>query len=847
MAADDRDTFRTVEYWDRLVLSDPEAALLAASSAAETFADDSTVRALASGAQARAHHDLGQLDEARRAARRGAIELRRGVADEARWATAMSIAAILAESGDFDDGLRVIDPLVTESGGVHRGRAEIQRAYILSQAGRLNEALLALEAADRELRDRGEQRDLFRLHQNRGLVLLQQGRLDEADDDFRAAERVGRASGLHAMSAFAVASRAVTSGRARRIADSLELFRVATQMFEEAGNPARMVAVMEIDRAEVMMHSGLLLDAVEAARRASHLVAPTGNRVQIGDAQLLLARTELEAGQYRAALASADAAASTFRESGRREMVGHATSIGAIAALRRARTRDDARAALVATVDVAAELRSDGWHQQADEFLMTRVRVADAHGLLEHVGPSLEHLRLGAWSSQRDLALIGWYAEAMARRRAGDLDGAFDAIRAGFAPLDEIIAEADTLERRSAVMRLGGDLGQFAIDCAVEVGDAHIVWAAAEGTRARALHDELFAGTRHRGLDDDDARRLAAELVARLGKRTLVEWVVSGSRVHAVVLNTDGLRLVDVASVAEVSRLRDRVLMWLDVAASEPDESSARAITAARTLDELLVAPLGLPDDGGIVLVPVGLLHGIPWAALPSLTTRPFALSPNAQVWLEADRRSAGGALGDTVGCVIGPDVAGAAVERAAIESSYRDASFVADADALAASVASIFADCDVLHLAAHGRFRSDRPLLSTLQLADGEATLSDTVPDRVGSRIVVLSSCEGGASGVADGSEVLGLAAVLLARGASSVLAPLTAVRDLECADFVAEVHRELSAGLAIADAVGAVRRRWLAASDLSRWAVASSFLCFGSGASRVRTGQEHRGATAD
>ena len=37
---------------------------------------------------------------------------------------------------------------------------------------------------------------------------------------------------------------------------------------------------------------------------------------------------------------------------------------------------------------------------------------------------------------------------------------------------------------------------------------------------------------------------------------------------------------------------------------------------------------------------------------------------------------------------------------------------------------------------------------------------------------------------------------------------------------------------GLAVAD----VRARWLCEDDLSRWAVASSFTCFGSGDTRVR-----------
>ena len=81
----------------------------------------------------------------------------------------------------------------------------------------------------------------------------------------------------------------------------------------------------------------------------------------------------------------------------------------------------------------------------------------------------------------------------------------------------------------------------------------------------------------------------------------------------------------------------------------------------------------------------------------------------------------------------------------------------------------------------------------------------------------------------------VLGLSAVMLARGAAGVLAPLTVVRELECADFVADVYTELAAGESLACAAANVRGRWLQEDDLSRWAVASSFTCFGSGASSV------------
>ncbi len=828
-----RGEYSQVDYWDHLVQSDPAGALRFVDARLEIGELGPDAMALALGAKSRCLFELGRLDASQATARLALAGSSRSDRDEVRWAIAMSAAVILAEAGHIDDALGALEELGAESDGVHLGRVRLQVAYVLHHAGRLNEAMVALDTSDRLLGRGAEPRDRMRIHQHRGLVLLQQGRLAEADAEFSMAESLAEQQGMTAAHAQTVANRGVLAGRARRLGDSLRCFDRAARLFAEAGDPGRTVAGMEIDRAEVMMHSGLVLDAVEAAHKAVELVGPTGNRMLLGDALLLVARTELTAGMLRDAVRSADVAATVLDASGRREMVAHARSIAAHAQLRRARTLAEVHQCLDDASALVDELRADGWHQQADELVLARVRIAREFGLDDRIAADLEHLRLGAFSTQRDLALAGWYSEAVCRGNQGRQRDALDACRAGLDHLDEIVAEAPTLEQRSAAVRLGNDLSQLTIELAVLLGDADTVLAAAEGTRARALHDELSDLRRHRPLTDEGAEQLRRELAVRLGDRTLVEWVVAGAAVWAVVFDSAGSRLVHVGDVNEITKARDRVLVWLDLAASEPDGSSVRAVRAAALLDDMLIRPLGLPLDCGVVHVPVGLLHGIPWAGLPSFAGRPMTLVPNAQVWLEADRRSAGAVR--SIGFVSGPDVGNDTIEQAAIERWHPTAAVAAGAGATAPTVRSMFAGHDLVHVAAHGRFRSDRPLLSTLQLFDGASTLYDTVPERIAARLVVLSSCEGGAQGTAGGSEVLGLSSVLLARGAAAVLAPLTVVRDLECADFVAEVHDELASGDPFACAVADVRERWLADDDLSRWAVASSFTCFGSGAVTV------------
>src|SRR5690606_11625149 len=138
-----------------------------------------------------------------------------------------------------------------------------------------------------------------------------------------------------------------------------------------------------------------------------------------------------------------------------------------------------------------------------------------------------------AGGERRDLALLGWFAEAVARCLDGDRPGSVDACRAGLDVLDDITAEATDLEARSAAMRLAQDLSRWIIEVAVGVRDPELVLAASEGTRARGLHEELDGRDRHRPLTEDGAARLRAELRGRLQDRCLVQWMVTRGRVHA--------------------------------------------------------------------------------------------------------------------------------------------------------------------------------------------------------------------------------------------------------------------------------------------------------------------------
>ena len=829
MAEQSIDEMWSVERLDHLVNTDPSAALTVANDWRRAVAGDATAEAKALSAIARAYFELGRSHEAADRIRE-ALALSASSSDRAlEERIAMSGAAILGDAGDVAGSLAVLDRLEAGVTGDLAGRIATQRAYVLHQAGELTGALEHANRAEPLLRDVDDRLGLVRLLVCRGLILLQRGELAAAEGDLRAADTHAAELQQTAIRAVVASNLGVVFGRGRRIPEALAEFGRADDLYALAGRPGRTMAVSELDRAEVLMHAGLVIDAARAAAGAVRLAEPSGNSALLGDAQLLLARAHHAAGEYRSAQRCAQDAEVSFAAAGRTRMVSHARSVRVHAGLARAADVASAAPTLDEAGQLVGDLTDDGWGQLADELRVARVRTAWFVGLLDVVGDDLDHLRAGTASERRDVQLAGWYATAIGLARDGDTAGAIAACKAGLDLLDDIVVEATTLERRSAAMRLGADLSRAAIDLAVAGGSADVVLSAADGTRARALHDELVQPGRHHPLTDEGAARLRGELREHLPGKVLVEWVIAGRDVWAVVCaGSQDARLARVAGLTDVLRARDRALVWLDRATQDGSDPADGARRAMDLLDEVLVAPLDLPPDVGVVVVPDGPLHAVPWSGLPSLVHRPLTLSPNAQMWLQVDRRAEQPL--SSVAMVVGPDVAGERVERAALRRHHRHLTESAGAEATAEALRRALSVHDLVHVAAHGSFRSDHPLLSTLRLVGGEATLYDVIPDNVASQLVVLSSCEAGVHGAADGSEVLGFAAVMLARGAAAVLAPTTTVDDVECGAFVAEVHGRMADGAELGAATADVRRRWWNDGNLAQWAVASSFTCYGS-----------------
>ncbi|HET6551034.1 MAG TPA: CHAT domain-containing protein, partial [Solirubrobacter sp.] len=169
-----------------------------------------------------------------------------------------------------------------------------------------------------------------------------------------------------------------------------------------------------------------------------------------------------------------------------------------------------------------------------------------------------------------------------------------------------------------------------------------------------------------------------------------------------------------------------------------------------------------------------------------------------------------------------GPRLPAAAEEIATRSARHPEARALTGADATISNVARALDGADSVHVAAHGRFRDDNPLFTSLELADGNVTVYDLERlSRLPGRIV-LSSCESGLSAVRAGDELMGFTAALFALGTRTVIAAVVPVPDEATKGLMLALDDELQRGAPPAQAL--VDARSGAPSH-------AAFVCFGAG----------------
>jgi tetratricopeptide (TPR) repeat protein len=806
-----------------------------------------------------------------------ALRLARAAGSADRQADVLAALGVaLIYQGRSGRGLTAFDAALKLATGPAAGRVLVRRGIALWVLGKHPEARGDLRRAVRLLRSGDDTVWLARALTARSLVHLACGASGRAGADLSSAERLFATTSQAVEVAYIWHNRGLVAFRSGDLPMALSCLDEAERRYSILG-----VAVpdVSIDRCAVLLSAGLPDDALRQADAAVRSFPGNGGQAT-KKAELLLsaAQAALAAAQPQVATARAQAARRMFGAQGRPWWRSHAwlLQVQARCAAGPPSARLLGQAEQVA--DSLDELGSD--HAQQARLLAGRMALA-----LGRRQDADRHFAVAALSRHRHVAALaraqGWLAEALRAEASGNQRRLLGACHRGLAVLDEHVLTLGASELRAQATAHGAELAALAQRAALRSGRPRQLLGWSERWRAAALavpparpagdaelQAELTAlrdvtsrldramarGDPAAMLQREQLRLEAAvrarvlrfrgagggpgtgyrfdvrELLARLGDARLVQIVDIDGDLHLLVCGGGrvrhfaGGRADDAAREIDYARFSLRRLAYRREAG--PGTGLALLEASGSRLEAVLLGQArGHLGDGPVIVVPPGRLQAVPWALLPSLRDRSVNVAPSAHAWLQASA-AVPPERADPV-LIRGPGLGVGGSELRALSGQYPAATVLADGTATARRVLEALDGAPLAHIAAHGTFRADSPLFSSLLMDDGPLTVHDLEGLRSAPYRLILSSCDSGMLATAGANELLGLTSSLVPLGTAGIAASVVPVNDQATVGLMVQLHRGRQRGATLSQAL--CEARAVVHDDPVQAATAWSFVALG------------------
>jgi tetratricopeptide (TPR) repeat protein len=607
-----------------------------------------------------------------------ALGQRAGSADltaEAR----MRLAFVLNVRGRPGRAIREIDAVLRDLDGAPRARAQAQRAAIMHQLGRLDEALAGYRTALPALRQAGDDVWVKRVLSNRGVLHGQRHEFAAAQADLTEAEVLCRRLDQGLTLAFIQQNLGWVCSRRGDIPKALDYLDQAEQRLRSLHSQLGWVLT---DRSELLLSVGLTTEARQAAEQAVLAFERERREIALPEIRLLLARAASLAGDSAGALAQSRRAAREFTRQQRPQWAVLARF--AVLTARLAGPADLADSpgrpgppVTVAALERAADaLAQAGWRAAALDARLLAGQLAIGRGW---TGRGCGQLRLASRQRRAGPAALrsrAWHAEALLRQASGNPAGANAAVRAALRIIDEHRATFGATDLRAHASGHRVEVAELGLRMAFLDGRPDRILAAAEQGRAShllmppvrppddaALADALaelratvseLGKQRSVGGSPGSAARLAQRqvalersirdhsrrqamhpsadlpspatepvpprlLAAALGERALVEFVHLDDVLHAITVAGGRLRLHRLGPLPPVRQLIDRIPFALRLLARPGIAGSSRAaaLTLLRESSRRLDDVLLAPLAAELADRPLVLVPTEPLHALP--------------------------------------------------------------------------------------------------------------------------------------------------------------------------------------------------------------------------------------
>lgn len=876
---DDNRLIHAADAWRAARDRPAEGRTLAQAVAAACGPGDEEALVVALRAQGWAERVLYLHDESGRSLNRAVRVARRHGLDDRLAEALISRASLYLELGRSGSALRDLAAARAALGGRSTIDLDAQEALVQMKFGHHARAVEVGSCARDQIRPDTDPVTQVMVLTNLGEALSHLGRSREAEEVFIAAEAVAERVGRLNLG-MVIQTRAAAAVRGGRLAEALARFDRAEDLLTEAGWP---LGEHYLERIDSLVTLRLVAEADLAVERAVSRFESAGFVLLLAEARLRQARLCLDDARFAEAAAAATHASELFHRQRRFGYRAQADITGIDARVRSGtRSVTDLRRAERAAV----ALEQDGAHLEAVDAHLLIGRLAGALGRLDVASSHYELALAGSRAGGSLLRLKGCVAEALLARQAGDPNGIRRSARRGLNEVARYRSSLPSTELRALASGHGVELASMGLASTLGCGrpDRVLEWmergrlasVLTDPPRARdATLDDLFGRLREvmeeqrpSGEDPERIGRLRAEQarlemrierrmrtldpaageagrIATVGEiesaisgRSLVEFASIEGRVVAVTL-AERRKAWDLGSLESAIRESEALQFGLrrvmrSRTPASLDAASAGIRRSLDLLDRQLVRPLVAVLGEEVVVVPTAFLLAVPWHALPSLDDRRVSVAPSATMWARVVGSRPSGRR--TV-VVAGPGLAGAIDEVEAIGPLHPGATVLLPPSATVSRVCSELDGAALAHFACHGSFRADNPSFSRLELADGPLTVLDfesmgRTPD-----IVVLASCDSGASQALPGDELRGFLSALFMLGTRCVVASAVPVPDVESTSMMRDLHRGLATGLGVGAALDRARSA-IDPSEPAGLVMATAFAQFGAGAAAVAAG---------
>jgi CHAT domain-containing protein len=341
-----------------------------------------------------------------------------------------------------------------------------------------------------------------------------------------------------------------------------------------------------------------------------------------------------------------------------------------------------------------------------------------------------------------------------------------------------------------------------------------------------ALAEARYPTLLHASEIQQSLRAGETALVFFLAEPASIRWIVTRERIRHGLL----------PGRSAIERDADRVRQLLRAPA---DAAATRAATTQ--LSRALFDGVDLDGDRPLVVVPHGVLHYIPFEALPVgnrllIEQRPVSYAPSLNALVQL-RRAPANTTAFRVLAVGNPALAAAASsgsERAgdvenlallgplpfaerelhAIGRTFPDRTrILSGASARESDLrAPELSRFPVIHFATHGLVSDAQPKRSGLLMApergeDGLLQMDEIYGLGLKANLIVLSACQTAIGREITGEGLVGISRAFFYAGARSVVATLWNLNDRFAAEFVERFYRELKIGVPAEDALRAAK----------------------------------------